>query len=93
MKPFETGQQPSGQSNAYAAGSAGRECRPLCPCCGRPLCRIPRRRMDLLLSIILPVRRYACGAMLCQWTGLRRGTRESHLGGIVLEASDESCSR
>lgn len=42
---------------------------PNCPLCNSSTNRISRRFIDLLLSIFIPVRRYRCRAMRCNWEG------------------------
>ena len=41
----------------------------LCPACGEPLTRIPRRPVDRLLSLFRPVHRYQCTVLECEWQG------------------------
>jgi hypothetical protein len=40
-----------------------------CPVCNASTNRIPRRFVDLLLSVISPVRRYRCRSLKCTWEG------------------------
>jgi hypothetical protein len=40
-----------------------------CPLCNGSTNRIPRRWVDLLLSIFLPVQRYRCRSLRCDWEG------------------------
>jgi hypothetical protein len=40
-----------------------------CPVCNASTHRIPRRFIDLLRSIFMPVRRYRCQSMKCTWEG------------------------
>jgi len=40
-----------------------------CPVCNASTHRIPRRFIDRLLSIFMPVRRYRCQSMKCTWEG------------------------
>ena len=40
-----------------------------CPVCNASTNRIPRRFVDLLLSIFKPVRRYRCRSFKCTWEG------------------------
>lgn len=55
---------------------------PNCPRCDSSTNRIPRRFIDLLLSIFIPLRRYRCRAMRCNWEGnLRYPTVASPPGG------------
>lgn len=42
---------------------------PSCPLCNGSTNRISRRFVDLLTSIFIPVRRYRCRAMRCNWEG------------------------
>jgi hypothetical protein len=54
-----------------------------CPRCGSQLTRIHRRRVDRVLSMFVPVRRYQCKNHECAWRGRRvyrskRGTPSSH---------------
>ena len=44
----------------------------LCPCCGVQATRVERRWSDLLLSLVVPVRRYRCMVPRCGWQGLVR---------------------
>ncbi len=48
-----------------------------CPACGGELTRVPRRTLDRMAAVLLPVRRYACNNPTCGWQGLRisRGKR------------------
>lgn len=43
---------------------------PICPRCGQPLHRAPRRFGHRLISIVYPVRYYTCRSA-CGWTGIR----------------------
>lgn len=43
--------------------------RPSCPLCNGSVNRISRRFIDVLTSIFVPVRRYRCRAMRCNWEG------------------------
>ena len=56
---------------AHSAASYG----PNCPLCNSSTNRIPRRFIDLLLSIFIPLRRYRCRAMRCCWEGNLRNPR------------------
>ena len=40
-----------------------------CPRCNRSIYRIPRRFVDRLLSIFVPVHRHRCDEMGCHWEG------------------------
>ncbi len=48
-----------------------------CPRCGKELHRIHRHRLDRLLNLLVPVRRYRCKDRECGWQGLRVG-RSKH---------------
>lgn len=41
----------------------------VCPRCKGPVYRTHRRLVDRLVSLIVPVRRYRCVAVRCQWEG------------------------
>lgn len=43
-----------------------------CPRCNASVFRVSRRFVDLLVSVFLPVRRYRCISMECNWEGNRR---------------------
>lgn len=49
--------------------------RPACPHCKGAVIRVPRRFVDLLISIFVPVRRFRCCAMRCGWEGNLRNSR------------------
>jgi len=40
-----------------------------CPLCHGTMNRIPRRFVDLVLSMFIPVRRYRCRSFDCDWEG------------------------
>jgi hypothetical protein len=40
-----------------------------CPVCNGSTYRIPRRLVDLLVSIFTPVHRFRCRSMSCSWEG------------------------
>jgi len=42
-----------------------------CPRCGSELTRIHRHRLDRLLGVFVPLRRYQCKDSECAWRGLR----------------------
>ncbi|MDP1534383.1 MAG: hypothetical protein Q8L92_12485 [Rubrivivax sp.] len=45
-----------------------------CPHCQAPVKRVPRGLIDRLISVFVPIWRFACPAPRCGWTGLvRRG--------------------
>ena len=56
-------------------GTAGHTL-PICPRCGQPLHRASRRLGHRLISIVYPVRYYACRSA-CGWTEIRPAT--SHM--------------
>ena len=56
-------------------GTAGHQL-PICPRCGQPLHRASRRLGHRLISIVYPVRYYACRSA-CGWTEIRPAT--SHM--------------
>lgn len=78
--------------NKFKAGASGNLSGPRCPRCGGGLLRIPRRRIDLLLCVVMSVRRYACDASHCGWSGLRRSQRGKKNYGAILAAADEIAS-
>ena len=45
-----------------------------CPKCKGGLHRTHRRRLDHLIGLFVPVRRYRCSNNQCRWGGLRVGT-------------------
>ena len=49
---------------------AGARQSPICPRCGQPLHRAPRRLGHRLISIVYPVRYYTCRSA-CGWTGIQ----------------------
>ena len=40
-----------------------------CPVCGTNLIRTPRRQVDRVVSLFVPVRRFRCQNFSCQWQG------------------------
>ena len=40
-----------------------------CPRCGGPAHRVQRRKIDRLISLFFPRRRFRCGSMGCGWEG------------------------
>lgn len=52
---------------------------PACPHCRGSLHRVRRRMFDHLISLVLPVRRYQCLSMGCEWEGNLRDRRPLHL--------------
>jgi hypothetical protein len=49
--------------------------RPMCPRCLGVLNRVPRRTLDRLISLLVPVRRYRCCMLACAWEGALRNSR------------------
>ena len=60
---------------AYLSGTRPSLDRPACPCCHGALRRVQRRPIDRLLSYWVPVRRYRCRAIACDWAGTLRDSR------------------
>lgn len=61
-----------------------------CCRCGRPsLVRIRRNRADRLLSIVVPVKRYQCLALGCEWQGLLRARPAAGTTGPVAAAQKQ----
>jgi hypothetical protein len=60
---------------AHFAGSRPALGRPTCPQCRSALRHVQRRPIDRLLSHWVPVRRYRCRAMACDWAGTLRDAR------------------
>lgn len=54
--------------------------RHACPRCKGSVYRVPRRFVDLLLSVFVPVRRYRCDELGCSWEGNLRTTQRSPIG-------------
>jgi len=52
----------------------------LCPRCRNPAVRIPRRRIDRLISRLFSVQRYKCESMVCTWIGNVRAVEPSRAG-------------
>lgn len=48
--------------------------RPACPHCKGAVVRIPRRFIDRLSSIFVPVRRFQCRSLICCWEGNLRNS-------------------
>jgi hypothetical protein len=49
--------------------SKASSCHRACPRCNSAVFSVSRRLIDLLISIIVPVRRYRCISMKCSWEG------------------------
>jgi hypothetical protein len=62
--------------HVYSSGGSA------CPRCKASVFRISRRFIDLLVSLVMPIRRYRCVSMACNWEGNLREKRAS-LPGIV----------
>lgn len=66
-----------------ARGSVGMEevprsaPRPECPVCKGSLYRVPRRFLDRVLSVFVPVCRYRCHSWACGWEGNLRASGDS----------------
>ena len=52
-------------------------CSSVCPRCQASVFRVSRRVTDLLVSLFMPVRRYRCISMACNWEGNLREKRVS----------------
>jgi len=52
-------------------------CGSTCPRCKASVFRISRRFIDLLVSLVMPIRRYRCISMACNWEGNLREKRMS----------------
>lgn len=48
-----------------------------CPRCNASVFRVSRRLFDLFISIFMPVRRYRCISMECNWEGSLRAKQIS----------------
>jgi hypothetical protein len=46
-----------------------------CPRCNGPASRVPRRFIDLLMSMFISVSRYRCRSIYCGWEGNLRVKR------------------
>ncbi len=44
-------------------------CGGICPRCGGSLYRVQRRPIDRFINIFLPLYRYHCGSLGCDWEG------------------------
>lgn len=63
-------------SSSGDAGAGHDPCRgPACPRCNGTAYRVPRRFMDVLMSLFIQVRRYRCDSPDCGWEGNRRVKR------------------
>ena len=62
--------------HAYAS------CGSTCPRCKASVFRISRRFVDLLVSLVVPIRRYRCISMACSWEGNLR-TKQASLPNIA----------
>jgi len=49
--------------------------RPACPRCQGNVFRVPRRFVDLLICMFVPVRRFRCRSMSCRWEGNLRNSQ------------------
>ncbi|NMF98247.1 hypothetical protein GPA27_12715 [Aromatoleum toluolicum] len=66
--------------------------RHACPRCMGSVYRVPRRFVDLLLSVFVPVHRYRCDEMGCTWEGNLRTTRQSGPSGGTADTHEEAGS-
>jgi hypothetical protein len=58
-------------------GAGGSTFSRTCPRCNSPVFRISRRFVDLLISTFVPVRRYRCNSMTCNWEGNLRNKQST----------------
>ena len=56
----------------YPGPAAQRLSPPACPRCDGSTDRIPRRTLDFMISVVVPVRRYRCLSIGCNWEGSLR---------------------
>jgi hypothetical protein len=64
-----TSPSPKASAERQSAAKLG----PMCPRCGGPLRRIPRRFIDVICHPLRPVARFHCKTVSCDWLGnLRR---------------------
>lgn len=66
---------PTAFAAAYPSDIHRSSHRHTCPHCNGPIYRVRRRVVDVLLSVFVPVRRYRCGAIGCNWEGNLRTTQ------------------
>jgi hypothetical protein len=79
--------QPSPADSHTEGPTVHRPRRPACPRCDGLTERIPRRTLDFVISLALPVRRYRCLAIGCRWEGILfkpRAARAHDLRGNAL---------
>lgn len=62
-------------SRRHGASAAHTPQRYVCPRCKGSVVRTRRRLIDRLISVIVPVYRYRCVALGCQWRGNMRQRR------------------
>jgi hypothetical protein len=60
---------PSSSGSAADRSPEARRDSPVCPQCKSSVNRVPRRFIDRLLSLFLPVHRYHCRSFICHWEG------------------------
>lgn len=41
----------------------------ICPCCNGSAYRVQRRTFDMYINFFMPVYRYRCGSLGCDWEG------------------------
>lgn len=68
----------SARSPAELPKSGARRHALACPVCQGAVERISRRWVDRLLSIVMPVQRFRCATMSCQWEGNLRAKHLAH---------------
>ena len=56
----------------YPGSKAQRPSAPACPHCKGNTDRIPRSTLDFMVSVVVPVRRYRCLSIGCNWEGSLR---------------------
>lgn len=52
---------------------------PECPACKHTTHRVHRRLIDLLANLFVPILRFRCGAMDCDWEGNMRRSAIPHV--------------
>lgn len=60
---------PSATGSGLLVDAGHATCIKACPHCNGSVYRTHRRFVDLLMSIFIPIRRYRCDSMLCDWEG------------------------
>ncbi len=67
----------NGSDRSADAGYSSPGC--ICPRCNGAAVRVPRRLVDLLLSMVMTVNRYHCRSVDCGWEGNLRVKRHALL--------------